>query len=300
MSSAHQREPHKRFISLPEGIYHYLDWQGDGLQMHLLHANGFCAGTYTPFVKHLYKKYHIFASDVRGHGDSIFPGTERIRNWEIFAADLRVIIEKAMTPPVIGMGHSLGAVTTYIAAAKYPHLFSCIILLDPVIFPRQEIQRISLNRKQGLGNDSPLAKGARMRKRTFESKQAALSRFAAGHKIFKTWSREFVEAYLECGLLVKDSKTAILRCDPELEAQIFESVPINVWDYADKIACPVLALRGEKSNTFVPEAARNLQDIIPGAAVITVPDAGHFVPMEKPEECAAAIAEFIDRTARSV
>ncbi len=294
MNETHQRQPKTSFIPLPEGRLHYLDWQGEGRPIHFLHANGFCAGTYAPFVKHLYGSYRIIASDVRGHGGSVFPRTGRIRNWEIFASDLKVIIEQAMRPPVIGMGHSLGAVSTYIAAARYPHLFSCILLLEPVIFPRDKIRPISSKPETGPEMGNSLAKTARLRKKTFDSKQAALNRFAAGHGIFNTWSKEFVEAYLECGLLVRDSKAAVLRCDPELEAQIFESIPPNIWEYAAKISCPVLALRGEKSDVFLPEAARELQNVIPGTQIVTVREAGHFLPMEEPQQCAAHIADFIE------
>ncbi len=295
MNSPLQQEPTDGFIPLPEGKLHYLDWGGNGLQMHFLHANGFCAGTYSPFLKYLIDDYHILASDVRGHGNSIFPRSRRIRNWEIFADDLKRIIEQAMTAPIIGMGHSLGAVTTYIAAAKHPHLFSGIILLDPVILPIRILWRIAIMRLLGLSGKYPLAHGARQRKRTFKDKQSALQRFAAGRGIFKTWSKEFIEAYLQCGLLVKDSKTALLRCDPELEAQIFESVPLNVWKYAKHINCPVLIIRGEHTDTFFPEAADRLKKIIPMLEIVSIPNSGHFVPMEKPQECARIVADFIRR-----
>ncbi len=142
-----------------------------------------------------------------------------------------------MSPPVIGMGHSLGAVTTYIAAAMYPQLFSAIILIDPSILPRR-------------------------RRKTFQGKSEALKRFASGRGIFKSWSKEFVEAYLECGLLEKDSETAVLKCDPELEAQIFESVPHDVWRYANRISCPILAIRGVHSDVFSADSAKKFLIIL--------------------------------------
>ena len=43
-------EPTENFLDTPDGRIHYLDWGGSGPQAHLLHANGFCAGTYSPFV----------------------------------------------------------------------------------------------------------------------------------------------------------------------------------------------------------------------------------------------------------
>ncbi len=288
-------EPTEHFLELPDGRIHYLDWAGDGLQAHFLHGNGFCAGTYTPFIRFLVNDLHIMASDVRGHGSSDQPRIERVRHWDIFAKDLQKIIEQKMAPPVLGIGHSLGAVTTYIAAAQYPHLFSAIVLIDPVILPLRLLWLIAAMKLLGLKGNLPLAKMARRRRRTFKGKQEALRLFAAGRGIFKNWSKEFVHAYLQCGLLEKDEKTAVLKCDPELEAQIFESIPLNVWRYARHISCPVLAIRGELSDVFFADAAQRLKGIIADYELQTIPRSGHFPPMEKPQETAALILDFVAR-----
>jgi pimeloyl-ACP methyl ester carboxylesterase len=295
MDTAKQIAPQEGFLEIPDGKIHYLDWRGPGSQVHFLHANGFCAGTYAPFIKYLIPDFHIFASDIRGHGSSDQPNIERIRNWTVFAEDLKTLIEQTMLPPIIGMGHSLGAVTTCIAAAKYPHLFSGIILLDPVILPKRMRWLIAGVKLLGLAGKIPLARSARRRRRNFQGKKEALKLFTAGRGIFKTWSKEFVDAYLECGLLEKDSQTAVLKCDPELEAQIFESVPVGVWRHAKKIACPVLAIRGELSDTFLADSAERLKNVIADYECVTIPDSGHFVPMEKPQECAEAISDFVHR-----
>ena len=150
-------------------------------------------------------------------------------------------------------------------------------------------------RHQGWTHPPGLARSARRRRKTFQGKSEALKRFASGRGIFKSWSKEFVEAYLECGLLEKDSETAVLKCDPELEAQIFESIPLDVWKYAEKISCPVLAIRGEQSDTFKVDAAERLKRKIADCELVTIANAGHFVPMAKPKECARVIADFIKR-----
>jgi pimeloyl-ACP methyl ester carboxylesterase len=288
-------EPIEAYLDTAEGRIHYLDWGGSGPQAHLLHANGFCAGTYSPFVKHLLDDLHIIASDVRGHGGSDLPDINRVHHWNIFADDLKELIDNTMSPPIIGLGHSLGAVTTYIAAAKYPRLFSSIILIDPPILPRRTLWLIAAMKRLGLAGNIPLAKTARRRRKTFQGKKEALKRFTSGRGIFKTWSQEFVEAYLECGLLEKDSETAVLRCDPELEARIFESIPLDVWKYAGKIACPVLVIRGERSDTFRMDVAERLKRKIANCELVNIANAGHFVPMGKPEECARNIVDFIKR-----
>jgi len=293
MSTSIQNEPEEGYIYASDGMLHYLNWGGSGRQTHLLHANGFCAGTYTPFVKYLTGDLHIIGSDVRGHGASTRLLVKRISHWNIFAQDLKRVIEQTLHPPVIGIGHSLGAVTTYIAAAEFPDLFSAVILIDPVILPKRMLWELKIMRMFGLTGTLPLARGARKRRKFFKNKQEAFERFARGRGIFKSWSKDFISAYLGCGLLQKDEETAILKCDPELEAQIFESVPLNVWKYGKKIACPVLAIRGQFSDTFYPDAAERLERMIPDFTLKTISGAGHFIPMEKPEACAKAILEFI-------
>ncbi len=286
-------EPEEGQVEISAGQIAYLDWKGPGPQIHFLHANGFCAGTYAPFLKPFFGSFRVVASDVRGHGKSVMLQAAPIRHWKLFAQDLKVLIERRMAPPVIGIGHSLGAVTTYIAAATYPHLFSCIVLIDPVILPRPLLWMLRIMRLLGLIPWVPLARKARRRKKIFKNKQEAFQRFASGRGIFRSWSEEFVGAYLECGLLEKSPESAILTCDPELEAQIFESIPLNIWSYAASVQCPVLALRGEHSDTFLPGAAARFQRILPDAKLWTVPGTGHFLPMEKPGDCARLILQFI-------
>jgi pimeloyl-ACP methyl ester carboxylesterase len=295
MNAPEYIEPIENDLDTSDGKIHFLDWGGSGRKVHLLHANGFCAGTYSPFVKHLINDMHVVASDLRGHGNSDQSNLKRVSDWHIFADDLKLLIEQTMSPPIIGMGHSLGAVTTYIAAAKYPQLFSAVILIDPSILPRRRLLWFAALRMVGLVGNRQLAQSARRRRKTFQGKSEALKRFTSGHGIFSSWSKEFVEAYLECGLLEKDSETAVLKCDPELEAQIFESVPHDVWRYAKQITCPVLAIRGEHSDVFSAESAGRLQQVIPDCELATIPDAGHFVPMGKPENCARVITDFINR-----
>jgi pimeloyl-ACP methyl ester carboxylesterase len=291
------REPSEGFLEVPGGRLHYLDWGGEGREAHFLHGNGFCAGTYSPFIRLLAPGLHVIASDVRGHGASemVFEGP--VRSWGVFAEDLNTLIRATAKPPVVGLGHSLGAVTTAMAAARYPELFSAIVLIDPVFLPPRILMLLALLRAVGLKGRIPRARAARRRRKAFKGKTEALRLFLAGRGIFKRWSPEFVEAYLECGLLERDAESAVLTCDPELEAQIFESVPLSVWHHVRKISCPTLAIRGEQSDVFHEQAAERLKRLLPSCELVNLNDTGHFPPMEKPHECAAAILEFVERNA---
>jgi pimeloyl-ACP methyl ester carboxylesterase len=291
-------EPAEGYIEVPGGRLHYLDWDGSGPPAHFLHGNGFCAGTYAPFIERLAGDLHVVASDVRGHGASEFSGIEPIRSWKVFAEDLKTVVCRTSRPPVIGMGHSLGAVSTGIAAAAYPGLFSLLVLVDPVFLDPLRLAALGLMRALGLQGRLPRARTARRRRKTFRGKAEALRLFLSGRGIFKTWSPEFVEAYLECGLLERDSETAVLTCDPELEAQIFESIPLRTWSFVNRIHCPVLAIRGELSEVFTAQAASRLKRQAVDCDVVTVAGTGHFPTMEKPQECAEAVREFLRRRRR--
>lgn len=93
---------------------------------------------------------------------------ERYPNWTIFAEDLKTLIEQTMVPPIIAMGHSLGAVTSYIAAVKFPQLFSCLILIDPSILPRRILWSIAVMKLLGPKGNIPLARTAWRRRRIFQ------------------------------------------------------------------------------------------------------------------------------------
>ena len=288
-----QREPKVDYVQAPGGNLHYLEWQSRGPQMHMLHGTGFCAGTYIPLIERFAGQMHVFASDLRGHGNSMASLRLPIGHWRVFADDLKLVIETAMTPPIIGVGHSMGAVCTYIAAALYPHLFSAIVMIDPVMLPRCKLWSLALLRRLGLTGKIPLVSGARRRRKVFSGKRQAFKRFTNGRGIFKSWSPEFIQAYIDCGLLETGRHGTILKCDPELEAHIYASVPLDLWHFAPKINCPLLVIRGQHSDVFKPESAARLKRLIPGCQIETIADAGHFVPMEHPSSCTRLIVNFV-------
>jgi pimeloyl-ACP methyl ester carboxylesterase len=289
-------EPTEGLLEVPGGTLHYLDWGGDGPPAHFLHGNGFCAGTYAPFLRLLAPDLHVTASDIRGHGESAFDRMPPVRHWNVFAEDLALLVQSVQRGPVVGMGHSLGAVATTLAAAAHPELFSALVLIDPVFFEPLRLWRVAALRLLGMRGHSPLAVQARRRRRVFKGKADLLRVFSAKPGAFKSWAPEFIDAYLECGFLERDAQTAVLRCDPELEAQIFESVPVDVWGYIRRVRCPVLAIRGEQSEVFLEGAAQRLKRRVPTCTLATLPGCGHFPAMEKPEECARVIKSYLVET----
>jgi len=57
----------------------------------------------------------------------------------------------------------------------------------------------------------------------------------------------------------------------------------------------VLAVRVEQSDVFLKEAAVRLARTAVDCEVVTIPDCGHFPTMEKPEQCAQVIRDYVSR-----
>jgi pimeloyl-ACP methyl ester carboxylesterase len=60
-----------------------------------------------------------------------------------------------------------------------------------------------------------------------------------------------------------------------------------------RIAVPTLVIWGREDRVTPEEAARALAAGIPGARLEVIPDAGHLTALERPEEFAAILAEFL-------
>ena len=91
------------------------------------HANGFPAKTYSVLFEHL-KDHTISVIDNLAE-NRVAPAI----NWHDLTEDVLESVGK-FKEPVIGVGHSLGAMLTLLAAAKKPDIFQTIILLDPPLF----------------------------------------------------------------------------------------------------------------------------------------------------------------------
>ncbi|KQZ44288.1 alpha/beta fold hydrolase [Duganella sp. Root1480D1] len=61
-------------------------------------------------------------------------------------------------------------------------------------------------------------------------------------------------------------------------------------DRLSGIQCPTLVVAAAEDQLRSPAEARELADGIPGANLVTVPNAGHLIPLEQPQVLAAAIA----------
>src|SRR5690606_31917969 len=112
----------------------YLE-MGEGPLLHFAHANAYPPGVYRQFLTELSADFHVLAMDQR----PLWPGEqpEQLHSWHPLADDLVDFLEARGAGEIIGVGHSLGAVITMVAAIRRPVLFRRLVLVDPVFLAPQ-------------------------------------------------------------------------------------------------------------------------------------------------------------------
>ncbi len=269
----------------------FLDSGGSKPPLHFSHANGFPVSMYLPFLTELAESFRVVGLSLRGQ-DGLSPG---LSDWHRAALDLVEFLEARALGPVMGVGHSIGAVTTLLAASRRPDLFRSVVLLDPPLFPPKWILLLRLSRWLGQKKRFPPAARARRRRNGWRDRQEALEYFRA-KDMFRGWKEEYLRAYVTYGLRPGPDGGMVLVCPPEAEALGFESYPLDVWSWVSRLRLPALLVRGRESDVLRKETCRRFCRLSDGARWVEVEGTGHFIPMQNPEATIGLIADF-DRSA---
>jgi len=268
---------------------------GNGALIHLALANGFPPETYLPMLRPLMETYRMVCLPPRAlWGDERVPPD--LGYWDELAHDLLTGFADHGLRDVIAMGHSFGAVVSMIAAIEQPERFKALILLDPTLLPPHVLDALRQMREAGTIDEGfHLAARATKRQRTFESYDAAYAYFN-GRGAFKDWTDEAVRAYVHHGLSQAPDGRVTLKWSPEWEAYYFKTGYLQTWDMFPKFAAlklPTLILRGGTSDTYLPDAAEQVRELMPDATHLEIPNHGHLFPQSAPAETAAAVGEWL-------
>ncbi len=212
---------------------------------------------------------------------------EEIDDWQTFSEDLRVFLSTyslgETASPVIGVGHSIGAIVTLRAALKYPKKFRAIVLLDPVLYVPHRLVEWRVRRAKDP-DSHPLIQVTQNRRRTFGSLEEAFTGFR-GKSIFRYLSDEQLWIYTE-GITRKTENGYELIYSPEWESRIyFTSLQdFDIWNSLQNLRVPALFLRGSETDTFLADAAALVKEKQPNARVEVVEKSTHIFPLERPKE----------------
>jgi pimeloyl-ACP methyl ester carboxylesterase len=274
-----------------------LDWGGDGPLALLHHATGFCAALWDLVARPLRRHFRVIGMDARGHGDSSKPSA--VSRWEDYGSDLssvaRTLAEEHGGRVALGLGHSFGATSMLMAAAGRSDLFERLVLVEPVMPPpAKSLQEIEPERAERLGG---MVEAALTRRAVWPDRELAWAKWS-GRKMFEDWLPEALELYVAEGLEDLDDGRVQLKCRPETEASIFAGGPaFDCWALAPRVSTPSLLLWATDGD--FPRAVYERYAALMGDARVRDIDAGHFLPMERPDLVVRETLAFVGADQRS-
>jgi 3-oxoadipate enol-lactonase len=68
---------------------------------------------------------------------------------------------------------------------------------------------------------------------------------------------------------------------------------VDAWPLLPRIMAPTLVVRAALSPVLTEEMAGRVQAAIPGASLVTIPDAYHHLTLDQPAAFTAALAAFL-------
>ena len=260
-----------------------------GPRLVLSHGNGLAIDLYFPFWSLLADDYELIVYDIRNHGWNGVDGRNDhniptlIHDHDLILDTIDRVYGNKIT---VGIFHSL---STIIPLMSFSDLYSALVLFDPPLC-KPGASQVEL-----LAAAEKAAARIRRRGNRFKTKEE----FADFLRYIPTFAR-VVPGVRE---LVADTtlrKTAEgneyeLRCPPEYEAQLM--------DYArsffplidlDLLSCPTKIVGADPTLPYSYLPTFDFSNVMK-VDYDFIPEATHFLQLEKPAECAAAIREFLNR-----
>jgi esterase len=246
---------------------------GAGPPFIILHGLLGSADNWRSMSRRLGAHYRVFAVDLRNHGRS--PHSE-IFDYDVMVADLWEFMEKQALRRIILLGHSMGGKVAMQFAIEYPTEVDRLVVVDTAPKSYEPAQRYIL---EALGSLDLT------RYKSFADADAALAENISDNSL-----RQFLLKNLardENGRLHwKIHLAAIDRNYDKLGRGIASERTF------DK---PTLFIRGRRSNYIEDDDAPLIRQIFPQAEIATVPEAGHWVHVDAPEEFFQTVLNFLHR-----
>ncbi|MBL7163316.1 MAG: alpha/beta hydrolase [Anaerolineales bacterium] len=208
-------------------------------------------------------EYSVYALDLPGHGKSEGRGQQIIAGYAQSVLDW---MQALKMHKAVFIGHSMGGAVALTLGIQHPE---CVLGLGLV----------------GTGarlKVAPALLENAAREETFPSVIEMISDWAFGPqadpRLVELASKRMAE--IRPTVLHSD----FTACDT-----------FDVLDTLGEIQAPSLALCGENDQLTPPRHSQYLADHIPNAEVKILPDAGHMVMLEKPNEVAEALLAFLSK-----
>lgn len=250
------------------------EWPGNPPATLLLHGIGNYGRYWDFFADAVAGRLRLVATDARGHGESGRPADAYAP--QEFVADALSVLDALALDRAVVVGHSMGGTHAIRLAAAHPERMERLVIVDagpePMAEGSERARRLSLGRPDRFANA--------------EEALAYVRRTSPGYgeDVYANRMRWLFREG-EGGLAWRSSHDAL--------ASILSGVRHgDLWDLLRAIRCPVLLVRGTRSNVLSAEVAQRMIKTLANGRVIEL-DAGHNVALDRPKELADAVVKFV-------
>ncbi len=250
------------------------------------HANGIPGGSYQAVGEVLQAaSYTWSAIDRLGHDPAYPPGP-----WRRLAEELIAHVQSTATTPVHLVGHSMGAVASFIAAWRRPELFQSLVMLDPPLIMGASSGLYAM--AQWLGQIDRLTPAGRSvhRRRVWPDRDAARAYFAS-KPLYAGFDPASFAAFFEHAIERREDAQWHLRFDPDVEVELFRHTPYDWMCYWGRLKVPGFIVRGRQSLVTRRSYAQTLAR---RHGLSYREQAGaHMFPLEDSLACAQMLVELL-------
>jgi pimeloyl-ACP methyl ester carboxylesterase len=253
-----------------------LDYGGAGAPPILFIHGGAAHAHWWDFVgQRLDGSYRSFSIDLRGHGDSERPA-DGDYSVESHIADLAAALRTWGHGKPVLAAHSGGCFVALPYAAAHPESVAAMAIVEPrVHWPRELLERATRR------NERP--------HRRFASLQEACASYRF---IFPPIgaSPELLDHVARHSFRQEPDGMWVNKTERLSMAGI---VHISVMEYAAKLRCPTLVIRGDRSVHLSEEDAVKLTALAHAGPAVVISNAQHNVMLDNPVEVASALRSFV-------
>ncbi len=267
----------------------------EGQRLVLSHGNGLAIDLYYPFWSLLTADFDLIIYDLRSHGWNTASTLEN-HNLPTLVRDhdriLEAIARHYGQKPTIGVYHSISALATLLSPGN-GSAYSALVLFDPPIC------RPGASYEELEAAATRAAAMARRRTERFPTRES----FADLLQYLPIFQRAVPGVHdlvaQKTLRACSDADGYELRCPRNYEAQIIEYAGIFAVSVDfDKLLCPTKVIGADPTLPYSYLPTLDLGDML-GVDYDFLPETTHFLQLEQPRECAAAMREFIALTTRT-